>query len=54
MPDVIASYGMPFDFIAFFHTLLYVFMSDVLYLYQTFTDCMSNQYTYFDMLIFQI
>ena len=29
------------------------FMSEVLYLHQTFTDCMSNQYTHFDMLTCQ-
>ena len=41
---------MPFDFIAFFgyfHTLLtIVFMSKVLYLHQTFADCISNEYWY--------
>ena len=46
MPDVTASYGRPFDFITFFgyfHTLLTsVFMPKVLYLHQTFTDCVSD------------
>ena len=30
------------------------FMSEVLYLHQTFTDCMSRQYTHFDMLTYQM
>ena len=48
MPDVTASYGMPFDFIAFFghfHTLL----SELLYLYKTFTNYVSNQYRHTDI-----
>ena len=29
-------------------------MSEVLYLHQTFTDCVSNQYTHFELSIYQI
>ena len=38
MLDVTASYGTSFDFIAFF-----MFIFELLYLHQTFTDCVSNQ-----------
>ena len=30
------------------------FISEILYLHQTFTDCISNQYTHFDMLTYQM
>ena len=49
MPDMTASYGTPFDFIAFFgcfHTFL---MPELLYFHQTFTNCISNQYLYVEM-----
>ena len=39
-----ASYGTPFDFIAIFgyyHSLYLPFVSELLYLPQTFTDCVS-------------
>ena len=45
MPVVTAGYGTPFDFIAFFryfHTFLKT-MSVLLYLHQTFTDCVSER-----------
>ena len=50
MPGVTVSYGMPFDFIALFlgifihFVLLTIYMSELLYLHQTFTDCVPNQY----------
>ena len=53
MSDVTASYGTLFDFIAFLGIFIHYqrpFMSEVSYLYQIFTDYVSNQYTYFDML----
>ena len=48
MPDVTPSYKTPFDFIAFFeyfHTILHILtlMSELLYLHQTFTDCISHR-----------
>ena len=46
MSDVTASYGALLDFIAFlgiFILYLRPFMSEILYLLQTSTDCMSNQ-----------
>ena len=52
MPDVSASYWRPFDFIAFFwyfYTFLIevfecsIVSIEVLYLQQTFTDCVYNQ-----------
>ena len=49
MPDVTASYGMPFKFITFFENLAQnwgIFMSELLYLHQSFIDCVSNQYWY--------
>ena len=49
MQDVTASYGMPFDFIVFLSIFVHFcrpFMSELLYLHQTFTDCISNQYLY--------
>ena len=46
MPDVTASYGKPLNFITFFfaHFEHYsrIFMSEVPYLQQTFTDCVFN------------
>ena len=46
MPDVTASYEKPFDFIAFFLGIFIhnfrAFVSGVLYLQQTFTDCVSD------------
>ena len=53
MRDVTASYGRSFDFIAFLLGIFIhnwrAFMSEVFYLQQTFTDCMSNYCTYFGM-----
>ena len=40
MPDVTESYEMHLDFIQFFAR---IFMSELLYIHQTFTDCLSNQ-----------
>ena len=48
MPDVTASYGSPFDFIAVFGIFSYIIdkhsclNSEVLYFHKTFTDCVSN------------
>ena len=43
MPDVTESYGKSLDFIVFFcvfsYTKLTTIMSGLLYLHQTFTDC---------------
>ena len=43
MPDGTTSYGTPFDFIAFylgiFINFRLPFISELLYLHQTFTDC---------------
>ena len=50
IPDMTASLVTPFDFIAFLGLLIHYlgpFMSELLYLHQTFTDYMSNQYTRF-------
>ena len=52
MLDVTASYGM-YLFANFAHNWR-IFMSQVLYIHQTFTDFLSNQYIYFDMLICQM
>ena len=57
MPDMNASYGMPFDFIAFLGIFIhYCFpiMSELFYLHETFADCMFNQYTHTDISICQI
>ena len=46
MPDVTASYGTPFDFIAFLGIFIHnclLFASEVLYIRQIFTDLMSKQ-----------
>ena len=53
---VTASYGVPFEFIAFMDIFIHYRdrMYEVLYLHQTFTDCISNQNTDFDMLTCQI
>ena len=48
MLDVTASYGTPFDFIEFFHTLLTSIFN------QTFIDCVSNYCTHFSMSIYQM
>ena len=48
--DVTASYGTPFDFIAFLSIFIHYnwpFMSELLYLYQTFTNYVPNQYRWF-------
>ena len=45
MPDVYASYERSSDFIAFFCVFLYFieeYSSKILYLHQTFTDCVSD------------
>ena len=47
MSDVFASYKMPYDFIAFLEILTSIdglFMSEVLYLHQIITACVSNHY----------
>ena len=47
MPDLTVSYGTPFDIIAFLGILIHYwqsFMSELLYLHQSFTYCVSNQY----------
>ena len=52
-----ASYGTPFDLLrvlGIFIHYLRQFMSAVLYHHQTFTDCVSNQYSHFDMLTYQM
>ena len=57
MPDVTASYGMYLDFNPFFTNFAHncrPFMSKVLYLHQTFMDCVSNQYKHFDIFISQM
>ena len=44
-----ASYGTPYDFIAFLAIFIHyylTFISELLYLFQTFTDCIFNQYWY--------
>ena len=41
MPDVTASYGIPFDFIVFFGYFHTSFMSELLYLHQTITLCVQ-------------
>ena len=44
-PGVTASYGTPLDFVVFLRIFMYnwqPFMSEVLYLHQTFTDCVSD------------
>ena len=47
------SYGAPLDFITilgYFHTLLLtIHVSEVLYLHQTFIECVPNQYTNTDI-----
>ena len=50
MSDVTASYGTPLNFIVFLGIFIHnwqPFMSEVLYLHQTFTDCVFNQNTLF-------
>ena len=42
MPDEAASYEMPLYFVAFLGFFT-PFMSEVEYIHQTFTDCVSNQ-----------
>ena len=58
MPDVTARYVNSLDFIVFFghfHTsFTTIFMSQLLYLHQTFTDCVSNWYPHFGFQTFQI
>ena len=43
MPDVIASYGTKIKS-----------NSKLLHIHQTFADCLFNQYTHFDILIYQM
>ena len=55
MPDVTASYGNPFDFITFSGILIHYywpFMSELLFLHQTFTNYISYQYWYVKLLRF--
>ena len=47
-PDITASYGRLLDFLVFFTHSYLLFISKVLYLHQTFTDCVSNK----DILIY--
>ena len=58
MSDVNASYETLLDFITFLgisiHYRRSLMYEIVFYLHQIFTDCMSNQYTHFDMLACQI
>ena len=58
MSDGAANYGTPLDFIAFLDIFIHYrdksLMYEVLYLHQNFTNCVSSQYTYFDMLSCQI
>ena len=49
MTDVTANYGTTFDFIAFFGYFYIKFTSILVYLHQTFTDCISDQYKHFSM-----
>ena len=50
MPDMTPIYGKPFNFIAFFGMFMHywhpLLMSEVLNPHQTFTDCLTNQYTH--------
>ena len=41
MPDVTISYGTSYDFIAFFGCF-HKFMSEVIYLHQTFINCVFD------------
>ena len=57
MSDVTDSYGMFLDLLhvlGIFKHYCRPFMSKVLYLHQTFTDCVSKQYINFDMLTCQM
>ena len=58
MSEVTANYGTLIDFIALFGCFhvnyLRPFIFKVLYLHQIFTDCVSIQYTHFDMQICQM
>ena len=54
MIDVAASYETPFlPFLGIFIHYCRPLMSEVLYIHQTSTDCVSNQYTHIDILICQ-
>ena len=50
LPDITTSFGKSVDFISFFGYILihywWPFMSELLYLHQTFTDCVSYQFTH--------
>ena len=54
MPDVTACYGRTFDFMSFslgiFIHNCNLFMSEILYLHQTFTDYVFDKYTHLDMM----
>ena len=58
MLDMTARYVSPIDFIVFFGVFSYIIdnkiMPEVLYLHQTFKDCMSDECTHFGMSIFRI
>ena len=57
MPDVTASYGTLLGFIAFLGIFVCYrrpFMSELSYFHQISTDCVSNQYTHFDLLTCQM
>ena len=50
MPDITASYGMPFDFIAFLGIFIYnwrALVTEVLYLHQTFAGYVPDECTHF-------
>ena len=59
MSNVTANYGTLLDFIAFLGNFIHYrdrrsLNFAVLYLHQNFTDCVSSQYTYYDMLSCQM
>ena len=59
MSNVTANYGTLIDFIAFLGIFIHYrdrrsLMYEVLYLHQNFTDCVSSQYTYFDVFNYQM
>ena len=52
MSEVTGSYEKPLDIIAvfgYFYKWRPLFMSELLYLHQTFTDCACNSFTHFGM-----
>ena len=56
MSDVSASYGMLLDFIAFLGIFFFQIIEDysVVFLHQTFTDCVTNLHKHIDMLTCQM